>query len=144
MQIDWAKLGEILPAAVLAIIFAIFAIILLLLMAHYLKQLQDAQTSREAAREIARQADLDRHARQDREREELLLQVLDERDKRSVTAFADLAATWQKGVVDDHARLVEVGSLHTRELERLSALVMMTNTILKEHDVWERAWFEAL
>jgi flagellar biosynthesis/type III secretory pathway M-ring protein FliF/YscJ len=121
MTIDWVKLGEILPAAVLAIIFAVFAIILLMLMARYLKQLQDAQDARQE--------------RQDKKDSA--------RDEKFIAALADRDREWRDYMGADRVRQVEALTNLAKEVERTAALVSINNTLIVKHDEWERGHYEA-
>lgn len=143
MQIDWVELSRVVPYGGVAILLAIFMAWMLDRQDKKDEKLERQRTEREAARDAARAAEQARQDAKEAARDTRFLDAMAERDARFTRAFGDLARDWQEAVAVDRARQVENGTLIARELERVAALVSITNTLVERHDQWERAVFES-
>ena len=132
MGIDWIELSRAAPYAGVAIIFGLFIVWLLKIAIAWIEKRDTADDAREAAREKIRQAE---QARQD--------QKDSGRDARFIQAIADHDGSWREFMGAERIRQAEGMTLLTRELERVAALVSITNTLVMKHDEWERTLYEA-
>lgn len=143
MQIDWVELSRVIPYAGVAILVIAVVVYLLDRQDKRDKALEVERSKREKERELAQQASQERQDRKDAERDERFLAAMAERDTRFQRAYSDMAEHWQEVIVQDRMKQTETATVIGRELERLSALVSLTNVLLERHDQWERAVWDS-
>lgn len=132
MQIDWIELSRAVPYAGIAIIFAVFVLVLQEKQDKKDREREQRDDAREAARTLARRTEQERQDAKDISR-----------DERFIKAFSDLARDWQETLGNYTSQQSQGMALISRELERIGNVGMLTNALVKEHDTWERAVFEA-
>lgn len=143
MAVDWVELSRVIPYGGVALLLIIVVVYLLDRQDKKDHKLEELRTAREAARDAARAADQKRQDEKDAARDARFINAMAERDTRFTKAFGDMARDWQEAALRDRERQVETGTQVARELERVAALVSITNTLIERHDQWERAVFES-
>ncbi len=132
MGIDWVQLSRVVPEGAIAIMFAAFVIIMLNRADKQESDREASATARETMRAQWRAADQERQDKKDAER-----------DARFLAALAERDGDWRDYMGVERTRQSEGVALMAKELEHVATLTALNNTLIKEHDTWERAQAEA-
>lgn len=108
--IDWAALSGLAPEVLLVLIFCVFVIYSLRLLIAWLDKRDQIQSDKEARR-----------------------------DQTFLSAIAEQNKEWREFMNTERKRQAEGIANLTHEISNLAQLVTSTNSIVLQHDAWERA-----
>lgn len=124
--IDWVELSRAIPYAGVAIIFGLFMVSVL--------RIIGAQRDADAKRQDAKD---ERLAKQQVDRDK-------QRDSEFLASIERMTKDWRDFLVNQQAIRGEQWAGVAVELKQLTAMVILTSNMLREHDSWERGMLSVM